>query len=112
MTPRSYLFVPADRPERYAKALAAGADAVIVDLEDAVAPDAKDRPRATCLRALAGRGRRAGPVVRARQRRRHAWFDADLALPARRGVAAVLLPKAERVADLARAGGAASRCWR
>ena len=38
--PRSYLFVPADRPDRYGKALAAGAGAVTVDLEDAVAPDA------------------------------------------------------------------------
>ena len=37
MAARSYLFVPADRPERYAKALASGADAVMVDLEDAVA---------------------------------------------------------------------------
>ena len=45
MTPRSYLFVPANRPERYAKALASGADAVIVDLDDAVAPPAKDRAR-------------------------------------------------------------------
>jgi citrate lyase subunit beta/citryl-CoA lyase len=35
------LFVPGDRPERYAKALASGADATIVDLEDAVAPGAK-----------------------------------------------------------------------
>ena len=34
---RSFLFVPATRPERIAKALASGADAVIVDLEDAVA---------------------------------------------------------------------------
>ena len=34
---RSYLFVPGDRPERFAKALAAGADVVILDLEDAVA---------------------------------------------------------------------------
>ena len=41
MTPRSYLFVPASRPDRIGKALAAGAGAVIVDLEDAVAPDAK-----------------------------------------------------------------------
>ena len=48
--PRSYLFVPADRPDRYDKALAAGAGAVIVDLEDAVAPDAKAGARA----ALAG----------------------------------------------------------
>ena len=38
---RSLLFVPGDRPDRFAKAVAAGADAVILDLEDAVAPDAK-----------------------------------------------------------------------
>src|SRR5207253_2615351 len=43
--PRSYLFVPASRPERIGKALAAGADAVIVDFEDAVAPDAKVQAR-------------------------------------------------------------------
>jgi len=43
---RSLLFVPANRPERFAKALAAGADAVIVDLEDAVPPDAKAAARA------------------------------------------------------------------
>ena len=35
------LYVPGDRPERFAKALAAGADQVILDLEDAVAPDRK-----------------------------------------------------------------------
>ena len=44
--PRSLLFVPADRPERFAKAAASGADAVVVDLEDAVAPASKSR-RAT-----------------------------------------------------------------
>ncbi|MFJ5382734.1 aldolase/citrate lyase family protein, partial [Cupriavidus sp. CER94] len=43
--PRSYLFVPASRPDRIGKAIAAGADAVIVDLEDAVAPDAKASAR-------------------------------------------------------------------
>ncbi len=46
MLPRSYLFVPADRPERFAKAQASGADAVIIDLEDAVAPHAKATARA------------------------------------------------------------------
>ena len=45
MTPRSCLFVPADRPARHAEALASGADAVIVDLEDAVAPDAETAAR-------------------------------------------------------------------
>ncbi|MEO7058008.1 MAG: aldolase/citrate lyase family protein, partial [Caldimonas sp.] len=45
MLARTYLFVPGDRPERFAKAMASGADAVIVDLEDAVAPAAKDLAR-------------------------------------------------------------------
>ncbi|TSD92969.1 CoA ester lyase [Skermania sp. ID1734] len=39
------LFVPGDRPERFAKAEAAGADMVILDLEDAVAPEHKDAAR-------------------------------------------------------------------
>ncbi|MEV7598950.1 CoA ester lyase [Kitasatospora sp. NPDC089797] len=43
--PRSWLYVPGDRPERYPKALAAGADAVVIDLEDAVAPAHKEYAR-------------------------------------------------------------------
>ena len=46
LAPRSYLFVPGNRPDRYAKAIAAGADAVIVDLEDAVPPQDKASARA------------------------------------------------------------------
>jgi citrate lyase subunit beta/citryl-CoA lyase len=42
---RSYLFVPGDRPERFAKALATAAHQVVIDLEDAVAPEAKVRAR-------------------------------------------------------------------
>src|ERR687891_338103 len=51
MTPlaRSWLFVPADRPDRFAKAAASGADRVVIDLEDAVAPEAK---RAACRRLV------------------------------------------------------------
>ncbi|HKW84455.1 MAG TPA: aldolase/citrate lyase family protein, partial [Burkholderiaceae bacterium] len=45
MEPRTYLFVPGNRPERFAKALASGADAVVLDLEDAVALDAKQQAR-------------------------------------------------------------------
>ena len=45
MTPRSWLFVPADRPEMIAKAFASGADAVIVDLEDAVLQQNKAQAR-------------------------------------------------------------------
>ena len=40
---RALLFCPADRPDRYRKALAA-ADVVVLDLEDAVAPEAKESP--------------------------------------------------------------------
>lgn len=54
---RSLLFVPADRPERFAKAEASGADAVILDLEDAVAPAAKGAARtAVAQRLREGRG--------------------------------------------------------
>ncbi|MFZ2298774.1 MAG: aldolase/citrate lyase family protein, partial [Aquabacterium sp.] len=44
MIPITYLFVPGNRPERFAKALASGADRVILDLEDAVSP--ADKPQA------------------------------------------------------------------
>lgn len=53
---RSLLFVPAIRPDRLPKALATGADAVCVDLEDGVAPDAKDEARWQALDVLADRG--------------------------------------------------------
>lgn len=49
---RSLLFVPGSRPDRIAKALSAGADAVCIDLEDAVAPDAKAEARASVMAAL------------------------------------------------------------
>ena len=44
---RSILFVPGDRPDRFGKALAAGADAICIDLEDAVAPAHKADARAS-----------------------------------------------------------------
>ena len=49
---RSWLFVPGSRPDRFDKALAAGADQVIVDLEDAVAPSNKDAGRELTARFL------------------------------------------------------------
>jgi len=104
MVPRSYLFVPADRPERYAKALASGADAVIVDLEDAVAASAKDSARGSLAAWLDGGG--SGIVVRINDAA-SAAFDADLEIVARPGVVAVVVPKAERSDELARVRAAA-----
>ena len=45
MFARSYLFVPGTRPDRFEKALSSGADAVILDLEDAVSVEEKDEAR-------------------------------------------------------------------
>ena len=60
--PRTYLFVPGNRPERFAKALASGADAIVLDLEDAVAPTAKGEARD----AIAQWSRQAAEADRAR----------------------------------------------
>ncbi|WP_069884649.1 HpcH/HpaI aldolase/citrate lyase family protein [Streptomyces luteocolor] len=50
--PLTWLYAPGDRPEVVAKALHAGADVVIVDLEDAVAPDRKEYARAATAELL------------------------------------------------------------
>lgn len=94
---RSYLFVPGDRPERYAKALAAGADAVIVDLEDAVAPADKAAAR-DALRAWLSPQH---PVLVRVNGADTAWFNEDAELAGLPGVAGIVLPKAERCEDLA-----------
>jgi citrate lyase subunit beta/citryl-CoA lyase len=59
---RSFLFVPGDRPDRIRKALDAGADAVIIDLEDAVRPSARPFARSV-IRDLAGGLRDSSPSV-------------------------------------------------
>jgi citrate lyase subunit beta/citryl-CoA lyase len=51
---RSHLYVPGDKPEVLAKALGRGADALIVDLEDAVAPASKDAARTVVAEWLSG----------------------------------------------------------
>ena len=58
-----WLFTPGTRPERFAKALDVGADVLIIDLEDAVAPADKDGARATALNYLAAPGE--GGIARA-----------------------------------------------
>jgi citrate lyase subunit beta/citryl-CoA lyase len=92
------LFVPADRPERFAKAAASGADAIIVDLEDAVAPAAKDAARAGLAEALP-----PGVAVLVRVNAAGTpWHDADVALVARQPGLGLMLPKAEDAATVAR----------
>src|SRR5438309_11759494 len=79
--PRTYLFVPGNRPERFTKALATAADAVVLDLEDAVAPESKGAARDAIVRWLstASPADRARIVVRINDVASTA-FDDDLAM--------------------------------
>ncbi|MFA7437952.1 CoA ester lyase [Castellaniella sp.] len=98
---RSALFVPATRLDRVAKAWASGADAVIVDLEDAVAPDAKDTARQQLVGYLQDAPRPVWVRINAGDTDE---FEADLAVcRAQAGLAGLVLPKAEHDAALSRA---------
>jgi citrate lyase subunit beta/citryl-CoA lyase len=101
---RSYLFVPGNRPERFAKACAAGADAVIVDLEDAVPPSDKSAARDAVAAWLSPQR----PVLIRVNNADSEWFRDDIALCAHPGVAGIVLPKAERLDDLHAAESAGS----
>ncbi|MFI6597488.1 HpcH/HpaI aldolase/citrate lyase family protein [Nonomuraea sp. NPDC050536] len=98
--PVTWLYVPGDRPERFAKAVASGADVVIIDLEDAVAPERKDEALANVLAYLPGEGKihvRVNDLTTARGR-------ADVAaLAGAPGLAGIRVPKVEsvRVLDVA-----------
>ncbi|NMR31617.1 HpcH/HpaI aldolase/citrate lyase family protein [Crystallibacter degradans] len=107
------LFVPGDRPERFAKAAASGADVVIIDLEDAVAAADKACARQEAVAALTAFGAKGSQGVRALVRvnaQDTAEYDDDiqalLALASQpgHGLLGVMLPKAEdpeQVAELA-----------
>jgi citrate lyase subunit beta/citryl-CoA lyase len=94
------LFCPADRPERFAKALDR-ADAVILDLEDAVDPAARPAAREAIVAADLDPAR---VIVRVNPAGSDD-HDADLSALAATPFGAVMLPKAERVSDLAGLGG-------
>jgi len=98
---RSLLFVPGDRPDRMEKALGAGADALILDLEDAVLSDAKPAARAAVAAFLA-RPRTVPLFVRINPL--GLMTDQDLAAILPHQPDGIVLPKAEggtSVADLA-----------
>lgn len=94
---RSYLFVPGDRPERFAKALASGADRVILDLEDAVQPGAKEGAREAVVRWLhaAGDADRSRVVLRINGAETPWHADDVTALRASHAAVDVMLPKSE-----------------
>ncbi|MGA1798839.1 CoA ester lyase [Sphingomonas sp. 4RDLI-65] len=94
---RSLLFVPGDRPERFAKAGASGADAIILDLEDSVAASAKDAARAAIaahLRDARGDRGDVGVFVRVNPIDTD-LFAQDLAALAGLSPGSIVMPKAE-----------------
>ena len=99
--PATYLFVPGDRPERFAKALSAGADAVIIDLEDAVSPANKPAARAACAAFWPGYHAEVPLFLRINDAL-SAFFMEDLALVKSARIAGVVLPKAESAEQIAR----------
>ena len=98
---RSYLFVPGNRPDRYAKACATRAGVVIVDLEDAVAPAEKAAARRSLVAWLSPRQR---VLVRVNAPG-SPWFADDLQACANEAVSAIVLPKAERAEDVEQVAG-------
>jgi citrate lyase subunit beta/citryl-CoA lyase len=100
---RSWLFVPATRHERFAKAAASGADRVILDLEDAVAaPEKREAARALPGVPLPS----SVPVYLRVNGHGTEWFDDDLAVAARLRIAGIVLPKADAAEHVARAAAA------
>ena len=92
-TARSFLFVPGDCPERFDKAWNSPADAVILDLEDAVSIEKKDVAR-QAVRAWLSATR---PVWIRCNAADTPWFQRDLELCEQDGVAGFMLPKAEQI---------------
>jgi citrate lyase subunit beta/citryl-CoA lyase len=103
MTDRSFLFVPGNRPERFDKACAAGADVVLLDLEDAVT--AADKPAArAAVRAWLAPSKSVYLRINGADSE---WFADDLPLLGLPGVRGVVLPKAEDIEAVAAAKRAA-----
>lgn len=90
---RSFLFVPANRPDRFDKAASSGAHQVILDLEDAVAPADKEAAR----RHVAQWEGRADAIVRVNGAE-STFFAADIEMTRSAGMTKLMLPKAEPTA--------------
>ena len=99
-TPRFPLFVPADRPDVFAAACEAGADAVVIDFEDSVAPDSKAAVRRIPAGALPEH--RAVKLYLRVNGTGTPWHRDDVAFARMSGVDGVVLPKVESAEQVAR----------
>ena len=95
-----FLFVPADRHERWTKAFAAGADAVILDLEDGVAASAKPGARRALREGRDAIAAAPCPILVRVNARSSDDYSLDLNAVRDLGLAGVMLAKAETAADV------------
>ena len=102
---RSLLFVPGAEPRKLERARAAGADTLILDLEDSVAPAQKTDARTHVAEALRAGGFGATEVAVRVNAPGTAYFEADLAAVIASGGRAIMLPKAESAAGVAAVAG-------
>lgn len=96
------LFVPADRPERFEKAALSGADTIIIDLEDAVAPEAKLKARQNLRVDFTNF---PVPLLVRINATGTQWHEDDLAFVEKLPFAGIVLPKAEMGQALNRVAG-------
>ena len=96
---RSLLFVPGDRPERFEKALTSGADAVILDLEDSVAPANKPKARDSVHEFVPRHAGETKLLIRINPLA-SPEFEEDLAALSSLHLFALMLPKAEGAASV------------
>jgi citrate lyase subunit beta/citryl-CoA lyase len=96
---RSLLFVPGDRPDRVQRAASCGTDALILDLEDAVAIGGKEAARGQVAAALRERSRPVPYLVRVNALNSH-FLDEDLNAIAHGHPDGIVLPKAEGAASI------------
>ena len=101
--PSTYLFVPGNRSERFDKALASRAGAVIVDLEDAVAPADKAAARASFAAWYRATFAPERVLLRINDESTPS-FDDDMAIIRKTGVGGIVLPKTESAAQIERVG--------
>lgn len=100
---RSFLFVPANRPERFEKALASGADAVILDLEDSVPLQSKSDARQAIKNSWPKLKESAVPIVIRINSPDSEWGREDLKdLQGLVGLSSVMVPKCESSVSLKR----------
>jgi len=109
---RSVLFVPGGHPRRLEKAPSTGADTLVLDLEDAVAPEEKDRARDLVAAALRERSWGSAEVAVRVNAPGSPHFEADLEAVVSAGAHAVMIPMAQSAEVLAEVGDRLDRLGR